>query len=339
MYREEEVVGKGIGCIATEEISPGCLVLRETPCLFLPPGGEEGSALLQRTVKAFLGMESEEQEKYLQLANMFDRDESEWSDTARKDMENIKSELEAQPLTDLVPCDIIKIWQIKLTNGFHNGVFLKMSRFNHSCWPNAEYFWNTDTRTRDIRAVRTVLQNQEILLDYRQPWTLTREERRRSLRENFNFDCCCEVCDAPPDLLAMEAEHCDQFLQLSKQRLSLANDTTDDLLNEISILKNMHKMAIEMKTIKKSLTLKYIIETWFDASCQGFLMVGQAGEKNDIKNMFLGEAFSSVSLGVNLSGIIYGEEHSNTLKWIERERDPINFFLNENFPGCETYVY
>ena len=73
VYREEVIPGKGIGCIATEEISPGCLVLRETPSLFLPPGGEEGSALLQRTVKAFLGMESEEQEKYLQLANMFDK--------------------------------------------------------------------------------------------------------------------------------------------------------------------------------------------------------------------------------------------------------------------------
>ena len=189
-------MGKGIGCIATEEILPGCLVLRETPALHLPPGEEETSSLLQRTITAFLGMTKGEQEIYLHLSNMFDKDESEWSETTKKDMENLRIELEAQPLTDLCPNDITKIWQIKLTNGFHNGVFLKMSRFNHSCWPNAEYFWNTDTGTRDLRAVRTVLQGEEILLDYRQPWTLTREERRNSLRENFNFDCCCIVCNA-----------------------------------------------------------------------------------------------------------------------------------------------
>ena len=94
-----------------------------------------------------------------------------------------------------------------------------------------------------------------------------------------------------------------------------------------------------MKTIKKSLTLKYIVETWFDASCQGFLMVGKSSEKSDTKNLFIAEAFSSVSLGLNLSGMIYGEEHSNTLKWVERERDPINFFLAENFPGSEEYIY
>ena len=339
MYAEEEVFGKGLGCIATEEILPGWLVLRETPCLFLPPEEEEGSTLVQRTLRAFLVMTSEEQEKYLQLANMFDKDESEWSETARKDMENIHSELETQPFTGLLPSDIIQILQIKLTNGFHNGVFLKMSRFNHSCWPNAEYFWNADTRTRDVRAVRTIRPREEILLDYRQPWTLTRDERRRSLKENFNFDCFCEVCNASPGDLAIESEECEKFLQLSKQRLTSANDTPDDLLNEILTLKKMHKMAIEMKTIKKSLTLKYIIETWFDDSCQGVLMVGKSGEKSEMKNFFIEEAFSSVSLGLNLSSIIYGEEHSNTLKWVGRERDPINFFLCENFPGSEEYIY
>ena len=330
-------MGKGIGCIATKEILPGCLVLRETPALHLPPEEEETSSLLQRTITAFLGMTKGEQEIYLRLSNMFDKDESEWSKTTKKDMENLKIELEAQPLTDLPPNDITKIWQIKLTNGFHNGVFLKMSRFNHSCWPNAEYFWNTDTGTRDVRAVRTVLQGEEILLDYRQPWTLTREERMSSLRENFNFDCCCIVCNASEDHLARESEDCDRFLQLSKQRLNMANDSPDDLFIEIEILKRMHKLAVDMKIIKNSLTLKYIIESWFDASCQGFLMADN--EDEETRNLFLGETFSSASLGVNISGVIYGEEHSNTLKWVQRERDPINFFLNEHFPGCKKYIY
>ena len=214
MYKEEEVVGKGIGCIATEEISPGCLVLRETPCLFLPPGGEDSSALLQRTVKAFLGMESEEQEKYLQLANMFDRDESEWSDTARKDMENIKSELEAQPLTDLPPSDIIKIWQIKLTNGFHNGVFLKMSRFNHSCHPNAAMVCHFNN-AQDVRALRKIKQGEEITICYtgcnESLWS--REERRAELKNVYNFDCNCGGCEMAEEQIEQENENIAAFKQ------------------------------------------------------------------------------------------------------------------------------
>ena len=35
-----------------------------------------------------------------------------------------------------------KVRAIHSTNGFRNGVCIKMSRFNH-------YFWNADTRTRD----------------------------------------------------------------------------------------------------------------------------------------------------------------------------------------------
>ena len=57
-------MGKGIGCIATEEILPGCLVLRERPALYLPPEEEEISSLLQRTITAFFGMTKGEQEIY-----------------------------------------------------------------------------------------------------------------------------------------------------------------------------------------------------------------------------------------------------------------------------------
>ena len=47
-----------------------------------------------------------------------------------------------------------KVIQIIDTNGFHNGVFLESSRFNHSCVSNAEQFWNEDVNARDVRAIR-----------------------------------------------------------------------------------------------------------------------------------------------------------------------------------------
>ena len=50
----------------------------------------------------------------------------------------------------------LKVIQITETNTFHNGVCLEMSRFNHSCVSNAEYFWNEDRSTRDVRAIKYV---------------------------------------------------------------------------------------------------------------------------------------------------------------------------------------
>ena len=50
----------------------------------------------------------------------------------------------------------LKVIQITETNRFHNGVCLEMSRFNHSCVSNAEYFWNEDRNTRDVRAIKYV---------------------------------------------------------------------------------------------------------------------------------------------------------------------------------------
>ena len=62
--------------------------------------------------------------------------------------------------------EALKVMTIMDTNGFHNGVCLKMSRFNHSCQPNAQYFWNEDTNTRDVRALRDINQGEEITFSY-----------------------------------------------------------------------------------------------------------------------------------------------------------------------------
>ena len=39
--------------------------------------------------------------------------------------------------------EAIKIYGIYKTNGYSRGVSIKISRFNHSCAPNAETVWRT----------------------------------------------------------------------------------------------------------------------------------------------------------------------------------------------------
>ena len=52
--------------------------------------------------------------------------------------------------------------KIYTTNPFHNRVCLNISRFNHSCYSNADYLLNNDTNTRDVRAVKKINKGEEI---------------------------------------------------------------------------------------------------------------------------------------------------------------------------------
>ena len=47
-----------------------------------------------------------------------------------------------------------------------NGLFLRISRFNHSCVPVAEFVWNEEKRLQEIRAIRTIPPGTEITICY-----------------------------------------------------------------------------------------------------------------------------------------------------------------------------
>ena len=103
----------------------------------------------------------------------------------------------------------LKVWSIYKTNGFPNGVFLKMSRFNHSCRPNAEWLWNKETKTQDVRVLRKIKEGEEITLGYTSQWA--REERRAELENYFNFNCRCEACDISEEEILEEKEITEKF--------------------------------------------------------------------------------------------------------------------------------
>ena len=139
-------------------------------------------------------MSEDNQRSYLSLANKYSQDPSTWSQYSRDFLKSRTSTIKKIKLTSITEETATKVWQILETNSFHNGVFLKMSRFNHSCRANAEFFWNAETGTRDVRAVRKIQEGEEICLNYRKLGTLTREERRGYLRDYHHFICHCQAC-------------------------------------------------------------------------------------------------------------------------------------------------
>ncbi|XP_076627679.1 protein-lysine N-methyltransferase SMYD4 [Colletes latitarsis] len=80
------------------------------------------------------------------------------------------------------------------------GLYSTVSLFNHSCNPGIiRYFVGT---TMVVRAVRSIAKGEEISENYGPIFTMTPEnERKRTLRLRYWFDCKCEACTAHWPLL------------------------------------------------------------------------------------------------------------------------------------------
>ena len=78
-----------------------------------------------------------------------------------------------------------------------------MSRFNHSCIPNAEYFWNEETGFEDVRAIRSIEKGGVECKD--------RDERRTCMKNNFQFHCMCEACEITEEEAEKDREICNRY--------------------------------------------------------------------------------------------------------------------------------
>ncbi|KAJ7083543.1 hypothetical protein C8R44DRAFT_651994 [Mycena epipterygia] len=83
----------------------------------------------------------------------------------------------------------------------HRGIFLNISRCNHSCGPNAKWQWDPASFSLSLVALRPIQAGQEITVAYVTP-TLSRSERRTRLKAMYNFSCRCEFCARPEAVIS-----------------------------------------------------------------------------------------------------------------------------------------
>ena len=313
VYREEVIPGKGIGCIALKDIPAGSLVIREVPALYVTPD-LDGHA---ETIRAFAEMDPEDQNKLLGLFNLYSRPESEWSESMRKELKDCEEDAGGDfDVSGVSRETALRVWQIWLTNAYDNGVFLRLSRFNHSCRPNTEYFWNTDLEVwaQDVRTVRQVRAGEELTVCYRSFWPGNRKDRRRDM-SYYGFDCRCEGCDVTEEEEEDENKACEQFRQLQLKIKGLPVERSRmDLEEELACLRNMFKLCRQIKTISLKNTLSIIVEEGFEISLQLCL------QDQDLKiNQKFAEDLKLFSTaGLDLSTLLHGRSNSRTLQWKER---------------------
>ena len=107
LYKVVKIQGKGLGCMALQDIEKGTLILEETPqCVATFQNNSDGSIQVnpKSLIQSFGCMSKSDQDEYLKLYNAY---------------------ADCQGFSD--------VFGIYKTNAFPTGVGIKASRFNHSC--------------------------------------------------------------------------------------------------------------------------------------------------------------------------------------------------------------
>ena len=74
------------------------------------------------------------------------------------------------------------------------GLFLTISRINHSCRPNVIHFWQPKLKQTLVFATRDIKEGEEIFTTYGPAECMGTESRREYLNNRFSFQCRCDMC-------------------------------------------------------------------------------------------------------------------------------------------------
>jgi len=264
MFRVVPVPGRGVGCVATNDIAKGSLILRETPLLPISASVRDLELRVVEEIFAGCGASKVELEKqkaeYRNVLRAFSKltaeDRIEFLDL--KYHENDKADeavLESYNENNFgISFNLFhQICSIFTTNTFNNGVFLEMSRFNHSCWPNAECFWNEETKTRDIVALDDIGENEEICHNYLQRCCLL-NDRQETLLAKWRFVCNCRLCCFNKD-----EPNRQPYIHVEKAVLDKSSDAENEVDNLMVIYNFTSLKGIRVLNILKVLETAYVV--------------------------------------------------------------------------------
>ncbi|KAI1360291.1 hypothetical protein F5Y08DRAFT_52590 [Xylaria arbuscula] len=198
-YLEVEIPGKGRGLVATKTIKTGRKLIARTPALVVNSEAikklhrDDLDGLLSRAVDS---LPSVHRDEILQLST---------HDSARTHEEKVG-----------------KIFRTNsFSTGYHDGksnfrsLFTTVSRINHSCCPNCAYYFDSDTFSQHVVAVRDIQPGEELSIAYIDP-ILPKSERTKRLK-SWGFECSCERCSANVTQTAESDENIAEVHRLWKQ--------------------------------------------------------------------------------------------------------------------------
>ena len=173
-YKIANAGDKGLGVFALQVFHRGDLIVAEAPLFSIRTQDDGGPIDLQSIAAAIDRLSSEEVQKYVSLENAH-------AEGGRYD----------NPFLGIYSTNAHQM------DSDHGGIFLEVSRINHSCSPNARYSWNPDIKRMRVYALRDIAYGDEIFVSYlasRNVYGSSREERQTVLMRRYMFTCACTTC-------------------------------------------------------------------------------------------------------------------------------------------------
>jgi hypothetical protein len=213
-YKVEKIEGKGMGVVATGFIGRGELIMANTVSLMFDYNAYENlerANYLELQAKAIDALPETHRQRFLDLST---HDEANF--TYLEFVEKIAS-------TNAFDIDIDPDEEDEdEENGFYV-VFPEIARMNHDCRPNADYYFNLETMTQYIHAIRPIFPGEEITITYINP-VMTQARRERKLQSTWGFKCSCPSCTSSKFVIASSDDRLRQIEELSPE---LANHRAD----------------------------------------------------------------------------------------------------------------
>lgn len=183
--------GKGLGVFAAHTLETGSIIMREAPILNIKPPqhapgtGYPMSAISNLVRTEYNRLSEEEQREVVSLTYS----------VLPSDIQKYGKNLDILGLI---------FRNNAYDTGSEIGLFPKIARINHSCRPNAAYYWNEKLKRRFVYATREIEEGEEIFVSFIS-LLMTREERQKKLAR-YGFVCTCPACSQHSD----ELHHSDQ---------------------------------------------------------------------------------------------------------------------------------
>jgi len=289
---------KGCGVVAKRDIKAGELLLRESPLVTVPwwvrhsayPGKERKDCLKKQIREFSLG----------QRINYFSLHDSKVKEGEEKSIDGI--------------------WR---TNNFalggsgsksNNALFYEISRFNHSCVPYAEFFWNECLKKQELRAIRYIPDGCEITISYftSEVGSLGKKERLEYLESHYGFPCDCPACSLDGEESKRDDEKRGEVMKLEEDIEQLFYDFEDSGVSKNETPEDDVIEGIQLNFHRLHLMKKH----GFKVACQlqiciNILDMAEEWDLDDITTKALSE-------GILLSSNLFGPNSKEALLWKNR---------------------
>ena len=359
----KEIKGKtrgrhGFAMIATKEIKKGTTILQENPQLVWknPTGVPEksdiglGIAEVRGIHAAFHEMKKSDQDEYLQL----------WNLCEHLDLTNPEDKMKLQILKNNICLSFpdynrneiilaMKIHGIYKSNSNHEEtfVYIKTSKFNHSCNANAilRDVGTTESPQIEIIAISKILYDEEIGINLAvEELTMQNLQTRRNfLLKQFGFICKCDLCyeeEMDGDNFRYEL-----FKNMDIQAARLVGIIEEGFLMKgknhgvqmfrqlIQCHKEKYKYAKECNAQRRFIVYE-IVSPGFDDAVGAYLYAKQCSDPK-LMEEFKMNGINFARVAVQMAKIVIGERNPAYETW-KYKRDHFEKFVEENQPSIHV---